>query len=306
MTRYKGLKADLNAYWRFAGIRGRSEQFSGALPLFVDLFLYLQLGLIGYRNLILPDNWLGWLVVGLLSGYTLMLLLAPGSRNRNRLIGLASIVLIMAVAIPLQRGYTPMSMANVAMLSYLVLFVLYGTRVSLLMLALYMLALTWLLNTNGGGDGSIGYTVSVVTGMFATCQTASLILFHYVFAALRDEADLRETRDSMSRLASLAHIGYYWWDHRNDIWDADDVFRELMQLPRSEYPELTVDQVFMRVQEDIREELKSRLRGPEDNEFMSLDLVFPDGSRRRFKAGSKVHRHTDGHTVRHGFLMLAD
>lgn len=298
----------------FLTYRGAStERFGsdvGAIPKAVDALVLVVLSVSLVRNTLIAPHPIAWLIGSFALAYTLLLLKNPDNGNSIRVMLLAAAALTMAIAMPLRTGDHVLVTAYVACLGAMALFFVRGTLAAAVMSVIYIVFVALALSLDTTSDYAISYIVSAVVSLAGIIATALLLLHHFMIRLemtnkrlVNTAAALQQSLDSLQYSAVAGGVGLWDYDPKTDRWHVNEVFRELTDLPHSQYPILKSPDVMQRLPEEAREQILARIKGEDDQDVEQLEVLKADGSRILCQGMSRFYALPGNKPIRHGMLV---
>jgi PAS domain-containing protein len=279
------------------------------LPWLVDLVVSLQLLLLLYRNIVDPRLVVAVPTALALGTYAFLFVVRPQGFENYRVLLLSAVCLSIAVSLPVLNGQPIASATFVACLGLMVLFFARGTKSVVIVATLYTVFVTWRVLIEDSTNQTPGHGWSVVFALISTVVVALLIQGHFMLrsenalSALKaTAAEARAADDDLQESATVGGIGLYRIDLDSGLCEVNAVFRELLELPESDYPAVTLDHFASRFSAEGGPVLKQRVQGDQFDDLTLLTLHMRDGRTKEVKAMSR-RVDFNGRRVRSGIIM---
>jgi hypothetical protein len=218
--------------------------------------------------------------------------------------------LMIAMWIPIRVDANVLVASFIACSSCLALFFVGGTKIALAACTVYLGYVAVMLQSPQYGFSEPWLNVIFVVGLAAVIFVVCLMLHHFM---VRLEVSLRESHeiastlqqalDSLQFSAVAGGVGLWEFDYASGLWTGNEVFRDLLDLPHDQFPELTSEVIGTRIPADAWEGIRARGQGQEDQDFELLEVMKADGSRMTCQGMSKHYVRPDGRQVRYGMLI---
>ena len=160
------------------------------------------------------------------------------------------------------------------------------------------------------GFGSPRYIYMMIFGMTAIF-VAALLLQHHFMRRLEVNVQLlsntsqylQQSIDGLHYAAAAGSVGIWSFKRDGERWNCNEIFRDLMDLPAQDHPQLTSQLIRERLADEVGADFIRRCLGDDDAEFELLDVLKRDGSKLRCQVMSKVYHPQGDDTIRRGVLV---
>lgn len=306
-----GTVSQLTSFLRYRGASGGRFADDGIpVPKVVDFLALTLLGMLLLRNTLIAPHPIAWLIGSCGLAYAVLIFKGAGNNHNTRVMMLAGVALTLAIAVPLRTGDHVLVTAYIACLGAMALFFVRGTLPAAIMSGVYVIFVATKLSIDETASYSVSYVVLSVVSLAGVIAIALLLLHHFMVRLevtnqqlVDTAAALQQSLDSLEYSAVAGGVGLWDYDPETDQWHVNDVFRELTDLPYSEYPVLKSPDVMQRLPVEAREQVLARIRGEDDQDVENLEVLKSDGSRVLCQGMSRFYALPGTKPIRHGMLV---
>lgn len=301
----------LRDFLAYSGARddklGRDDK---PLNYLADALLLGLLGIMVYRNTVLYPHWIAWLLGGTLVAHVTLLAAHPARLNHWRVVVVGVAAVVIAMVLPIRMGENVFITSFLACLGCMALFFVRGSLTAIGAGLAYITYVGSMLQLPVHGFHDPRYNVMMIAGLTIVILVALLFLHHFMVRLEQSNHQLQQSSDYLQQAIDGLHyaaaagtVGIWNFRPDEDRWNANDIFRELLDLPARDYPEINSDLVRQRLAPESADTFIERMRTPGDSEFELIDILRPDGTRVPCQIMSKAYQSHGESLLRRGVLV---
>jgi len=260
----------------FLSYRGDQDDTLGmettTLTYLADALLLSIVVVMLVRNTWLDPHPFAWLLGGILTAYGLLLLIRPRRLVTWRVTLMAVSAIAVAMVVPIRVDEHVLVTSFLACLGCMAMFFAWGAFPGLLCVALYVGFVAVMMQNPAYGFADPGHTNTMIF-------------------------------DGLHYAAAAGSVGIWSFKRDGERWNSNEIFRDLMDLPAQEHPELTSHLIRQRLADEVGANFIHRCFSDDDAEFELVDVLKRDGSKLRCQVMSKVYHSQEGNMIRRGVLV---
>ncbi len=298
----------------FLSYRGDQDDTLGmettTLTYLADALLLSIVVVMLVRNTWLDPHPFAWLLGGILTAYGLLLLIRPRRLVTWRVTLMAVSAIAVAMVVPIRVDEHVLVTSFLACLGCMAMFFAWGAFPGLLCVALYVGFVAVMMQNPAYGFADPGHTNTMIFGISIIFVVALVMQHHFVrrleanLHLLSGTSDyLQQSIDGLHYAAAAGSVGIWSFKRDGERWNSNEIFRDLMDLPAQEHPELTSHLIRQRLADEVGANFIHRCFSDDDAEFELVDVLKRDGSKLRCQVMSKVYHSQEGNMIRRGVLV---